>query len=133
MSEFVEMKTAELVGAALNWMVAEATQQPKTMFRGKAYALFGSLALPFNDAEQGYSPSCCWHCAGPLIEKYQLDLTFERKGTVYAYPCNDEGLPDTSRQSDEYGSYGATHLIAACRAIVASVLGDTVSVPKELV
>lgn len=137
MHEMIEVKTSELTGAALDWAVAQIDEVKTIMMnvrqseQKKPFALFGSLALPLA-SEQGYAPSSCWHCGGPLIEKFQLDLTFERKGTIYAYPCNDDGLPDTSRQTDEYGSYAQTYLVAACRAIVAKQLGEVVSVPAEL-
>ncbi|MCF5551909.1 DUF2591 domain-containing protein [Pseudomonas syringae] len=127
MSEFSEVKTADLVGAALDWGVAKAEGLDCGLWKkGSAPGYCVIIVSTF------FCPATKWADCGPLIEKYQIDLTFERKGTIYAYPCNDDGLPDTSRQFDEYGSFGSTYLIAACRAIVASVLGETVSVPKEL-
>ena len=136
MSEFVEIKTADLTGAALDWAVAQIDEvktimlSPKGAEPKKPFALFGSLALPIGDGEQGYAPSTCWHCGGPLIDKFNIDITVERKGLFYASVCDESGMP--VMPGDVNGAFGPTHLIAACRAIVASVLGKTVSVPKEL-
>lgn len=126
MSEFVEIKTAELTGAALDWAVAQIDGVKTTMLSPKGaelkkpFALFGSLALPIGDGEQGYAPSSCWHCGGPMIEKHRLDIEWVSHNT-----CRAE-------TSQCVSAMGRTPLIAACRAIVATVLGETVSVPKEL-
>jgi hypothetical protein len=130
MTDFVEVKTSDLeFGAALDWAVAQVEKVNVTVNGSFSEKVFiGSKKGLIKDL---YKPSTDWSQGGPLIEKYQLDLTFERKGLVYAYPCKDDGLPIL--QSEVYGSFGPTHLVAACRAIVAAKLGDTVSVPAELV
>ena len=62
---------------------------------------------------------------GPLIEKYKLDIGAPMENNNGPWNAATEwGHPN--------GYKGETPLIAACRAIVSSVLGDTVSVPKEL-
>lgn len=125
MSEFVEVKTSDLTGAALDWAVAQIDEVKTIMFSpkgaepNKPFALFGSLALPIGDGEQGYAPSSCWHCGGPLIDTRLLALKMTGTETWAAIAETGNGV-------------GSTPLIAACRAIVASVLGETVSVPKEL-
>lgn len=131
MSEFVEVKTQDLSGAALDWAVAQIGEVKTVMLSVKSqeakkpFALFGSLALPVGGGEEGYSPSSCWHCGGPLIEKYKLDIGAPMENNNGPWNAATEwGHPN--------GYKGETPLIAACRAIVSSVLGDTVSVPKEL-
>ena len=130
---FIEIKTVDLIGAALDWAVAQVDEvktimlSPRAQEPKKPFALFGSLALPIGGGEQGYAPSTCWHCGGPLISKYQMDFTVEHPKTIGAAVCDDNGMYIGDRVL-----FGETHLVAACRAIVASVLGDTVSVPKEL-
>ncbi|MBB1614484.1 hypothetical protein A9978_18765 [Pseudomonas sp. UMC65] len=128
----IEVKTAELIGPALDWAVAQIEGVKTIMMAPRKgepkvpFALFGSLALTIGGEDQSsYAPSTCWHCGGPLIEAYKLDLgaPLENKngpwnaGTEWGHP---------------QGYKGETPLIAACRAIVAAKLGDVVSVPAEL-
>ncbi|WP_122593245.1 phage protein NinX family protein [Pseudomonas viridiflava] len=133
MTDFVEVNTADLVGAALDWAVAKAEgHQPLTMPMARVdYA----VAVTTVDAEGKLTGFACrysteWSQGGPLIAKHRIDLTFDRDGLVFAYLCDQDGLELPS--SNKWEAFGETHLIAACRAIVASVLGETVSVPKEL-
>ena len=121
MIELVEVKTAELVDLALDWCVAKADNLAVKLVRGGRYGEPESLW--FVASMLGgwkYSPSTDWSQGGPLIEKHVTALNQTGTHTWWAH-CEDRlGM-------------GNTALIAACRAIVASVLGDTVSVPKELV
>lgn len=112
MTEFVEVKAADLVGSALDYAT------------GIAVGAFEEGEFKF----RAFNPSTDWGHGGPLIEKYHVDLH---------YP---HGLPGrgwwaqagTHSQENPFAAIDATPLVAACRAIVASVLGETVSVPKEL-
>lgn len=134
MTQLIEVKIAELIGPALDWAVAKVEGINSMMLpirddsNKEPFALFGSMAFPIGqrDDQQNYSPSTCWHCGGPLIEKYALAFM------VNSWPDTDTKwiAVDHERESCEQGS---SHLIAACRAIVAAKLGDVVSVPAELV
>lgn len=132
MTDFVEVKTQDLSGAALDWAVAQVDgvktimMAPRKDQPKEPFALFGSLALTIGGEDQSsYAPSTCWHCGGPLIEAYKLDLGAPLENKNGPWNANTEwGHP--------LGYQGDTPLIAACRAIVASHFGDTVSVPKEL-
>ena len=152
MSEFTEVKTSDLVGSALDWAVG----QIDPMCAGLRWEVRDGVMLGVCSggeidgspacfvSEEGfvarfqiarktesicYSPSTDWRQGGPLIEKCAPTLTpfsMSFGGTQdywVAQPWDERALPID----------GPTPLIAACRAIVASVLGDTVSVPKELV
>ncbi|MEE5138691.1 phage protein NinX family protein [Pseudomonas alliivorans] len=122
MSEFVEVKTADLVGAALDWAVAKVA--------GVELALVGAHPHIVVDGRLlgNYRPSTSWNQGGPLIETRAVTLTpfainFGGAPSYWlAQPWDERCLPVD----------GPTPLVAACRAIVASVLGETVSVPKEL-
>lgn len=127
----IEVKVSELIGPALDWAVAKAEGQYLTVFKdynGRDYLCHDPME---NDLPE-WSPSTNWGQGGALIEKYQMDLTFERRGLVYSCRCENDGLPLLDSDGC-FGSYGETHLIASCRAIVAAKLGDVVSVPAELV
>lgn len=124
MSEFVEVKTPDLSGAALDWAVAKA-EGVAVSVRAPTPPLLGAAWLSIGDMGCTFHPSTDWRCGGPLIEKYKLDI---------GAPLENKNGPWNA--ATEWGHplrhKGCTPLIAACRAIVASVLGEAVSVPKEL-
>lgn len=134
--EMIEVKTTELIGPALDWAVAHATKAWEwahewfpTMtldptFRGVTdSAPNGYVSLmPRNPMRQGFEafePSTDWAQGGRLIDKHVTALNQAGTHTWWAH------------SEDRLGN-GETALIAACRAIVAAKLGDTVSVPREL-
>jgi hypothetical protein len=130
----VEVQCSDLTGPALDWSVAKVEGIEVSWRYGRELVKVcdgGGIKL-IESIRSIYSPSTNWAQGGPLVSKYQLDLTFEREGLMYAYQCQDDGLPIIVTE-DTFGSYGSTHLIAACRAIVAARLGEVVSVPAELV
>jgi hypothetical protein len=100
------MKTSELTGAALNWAVAKC--------RGF------SDYVPARD-----NHSTCWNKGGPIIEREKISV-LDANGCWGARKT----YWDSSRSSRDY--FGPTPLIAAMRCYVASKLGDTVEIPKEL-
>ena len=128
MTDLIEVKTADLAGEALHWAVAIAENlepfvQPPEY--GNPHRVF--LPKKYYIGER-YTPSTDWSQGGPLIEKYNVQLSFNghRSGGFCAYVCNDNGV--------EYrpSGGGRTHLVAACRAVVASKFPNVVKVPKEL-
>lgn len=127
MSGMVEVKTADLAGVALDWAVAQAEGRDLATLDsdpGVLYEVFlGMLGA-------AYRPSSDWSQGGPLIDVYQVEFSI----------CDTTDIVGASMFCwKSYGkshrtrwSKGETHLIAACRAIVSAKLGDTVSVPREL-
>lgn len=115
----VEVKTAELIGPALDWAVAQIEGETE-------HVQFS--ALP--SSRHYYAPSRKWAQGGPLIEKHRIsvmenlpamaDSIWEARGSIGAIGA---GWRFT---------HGPTPLIAAMRCLVASKLGDTVQVPEEL-
>lgn len=123
MSEFVEVKTSELVGTALNWAVALADRGADRMPSAAQFKVWGD-----------YRPSINWSEGGPLIDRYQVALVPEAND-------GDIGTESSSRWIAEIYYDGGEHyatdacdsaLIALCRAIVAAKLGDVVQVPVVL-
>lgn len=118
--EMIEVKTAELIGQALDWAVAKVEgYKPEKHPFGRVFI----EGIGYCD----WSPSTLWWQVGPLIEKHLVSFCVEHEDVILAVLC------------DEYGMYisgwrqGENHLIAACRAIVAAKLGDTVQVPAALI
>ena len=136
MSDFVEVKTQDLSGAALDWAVAKA-EKVEGLVTHKGRPAFEKEFDPDCWADdsclkafkcwQCYAPSAEWRQGGPLIEKYGISL--DCISPVNAWESFVWGGPAAC---DGFSAEGETPLIAACRAIVSSALGDTVSVPKEL-
>jgi hypothetical protein len=123
MSQMIEVKTADLIGPALDWAVGEVHGE----WAEEPYHLRDSDGLIWcNNHSYGYSPSADWAQGGPLIEKYGIlfliEQGFDEPNCFVAILSEREAV-----------CRGETHLIAACRAIVAAKLGDVVSVPAELV
>lgn len=117
MNEMIEVKTAELIGPALDWAV------------GNAIGENNQIDSRFIDDERGQAKvvSWCWNAysadwgvGGPLIEARVTALNQTGTHTWWAH-------------SEDRLGVGETAMIAACRAIVAAKFGDTVQVPKELV
>ena len=114
----MKIKTADLLGPALDWAVAMCVGK----IHGYKYQLVDDCRhfIP-------YSPSTDWSQGGPIIERECLEVR------VFA----EHGAPDggpywISEHHPEVG-HGPTVLIAAMRCLVASRLGDEVDVPDELV
>lgn len=113
MSNMVEVKTADLIGPALDWAVALAVRGADQMPSPAQFKIWDD-----------YHPSTDWAQGGPLIDKYRIWLSgpiFNRKDYSAAV---DTGT-DESR--------GTTALIALCRALVTAKLGDVVQVPAQLI
>lgn len=132
----MKIKTSELSGVALDWAVAQIDEvktimlAPKKGETKKPFALFGSIALQIGgDAENSYSPSTCWHCGGPLIERFKIQLLY--------IDCDWHGENLDLWEATAYdlpgSAIGESMLIAACRVIVSAKLGDEVDVPEGLV
>lgn len=131
MSEFVAVKTAELVGPALDWcvcMVATGAQyhddygRATLVIPGSAAMMDGLKRLGYAAAVPDYSSD--WAQGGPLRDKYKVDIT----------ECDHAVSASILTESCEcVDASGPTALIAMCRAIVASRLGEVVLVPKELI
>ena len=99
---------ASLEGAALDWAVAKC-----------------ELGEAINEVDDPHFYSTDWAQGGPIIEREGINLR-----------ALSGALWEAETWSAEGGQYlldGPTPLIAAMRCYVASVLGDEVEVPNELV
>ena len=131
----VDVQVSGLVGAALDWAVAQV-DKPEGFVLRDATADIGCWVIgiahdaadPQSWMKSGYSPSTNWAQVGPLIDKHHMDFCCEHPETIGAALCDENGMYIGDRMM-----FGKTHLIAACRAIVAAHLGEVVSVPAELI
>ena len=102
------MKTAELIGPALDWAVAKC--------EGRDWPDNAAKFL----GEQYYNPSTDWSQGGPIIEKEKIAIDWDY----------DRWNASTDNHPAYYSA--STPLIAAMRVYVASKLGDEVEIPEEL-
>lgn len=125
-----EVKTSELIGAALDWAVAKADGGEY-----KPYQFASNIDAPFCDAcvfpdgraFSTFRPSSDWSQGGPLIEKYRVSLEDVGIGWIATPRCCTSSEGVMKPQDHDF------LLVAAMRAIVAAKLGDVVNVPVELV
>jgi hypothetical protein len=119
----VKTKTAELTGTALDWAVLSITS--------------GRVGYQLShDYLKANRPSTDWSQGGPIIERELLmvepvflsaDVNWpEGKWVWRSFVLGPNNLDDNHEQS------GPTPLVAAMRCFTASVYGDEVDVPEEL-
>ena len=138
MSDFVEVKTAELLGAALDWAVLFSAYGDGPDWRlidGAIYivslrdVMVGMDGIDQAEYIDPFHPSTRWQDGGPIIENLGICILQYMEGS-----CADNKNTWTACARDLEDYYDSpTPLIAACRAVVASKLGVQVSIPAELV
>ena len=131
----MKVKTADLIGPALDWAVGTALELPVEICQifqygrpnGKHYISIGETDK--DGAEVDFEPSEEWSQGGPLIEREWLDITSwpNESDEEERWQCHQYDAPKP------YQALGPTPLVAAMRCLVASRLGDEVDVPDELV
>lgn len=119
MTDLIEVKTADLTGAALDWVVAQVEAVPVAI-AAPHYGTDWRVYKP--DFGGKYSPSTDWAIGGPLGDKHFIEV----------FRCHDVVHAKVAWQASANGS-GDTALIAICRALVLFQCGDSVRVPKELI
>ena len=125
----MKIKTADLIGPALDWAVGAAFEMPVEVCQifqynrpnGKHYISIGETDK--DGAEVDFEPSEEWSQGGPLIQEERIELG--------AY--HDQWRAVFHGEEESIYQDGPTPLIAAMRCLVASRLGDEVDVPDELV
>ncbi|VVM43230.1 hypothetical protein PS623_00363 [Pseudomonas fluorescens] len=129
MTDLTEVKTADLAGEALGWAVGNAEGLELELVPphyGNPWLVFARQRFTVTEQAKRFNPWEDWALGGPLIEKHMVSLHCPQStDDVWAgWVITDTG---------EFCRAGDSALIAACRAIVAAKLGDTVQVPKELI
>lgn len=120
----MKVKTSELTGAALDWMVAKCEHAIKRHKYGspcfnpntkRVYETEGLRQIGVN-----FAPSTNWSQGGPIIEREGISVGKCDQWGAFATPDTEEGMQ------------GPTILIAAMRCYVASKFGEEVEIPDEL-
>jgi hypothetical protein len=120
--------TAELIGPALDWAVAQCEGRDVTAWRcpeHDAYYVVSTDCFRSTNycygQDEVYYPSVDWSEGGPIIEREEISLT----------TCGNGQRGWAAKGAHNY-SYGPTPLIAAMRCYVASKLGPEVEIPDGL-
>lgn len=131
----IEVKTAELDGPALHWVVAQIEGVPVDL----APPHYGTGWRVFQVATGcAYRPTVDWGQCGPLLERFFVTFgavcTPEQPRTAgqvriraHGHKLEADGLPKFSRLGA-----GPNIRVAACRSIVLAHRGDSVLVPEVL-
>ena len=109
----MKIKTADLIGPALDWAVAKCLQPGYEEWRLIRWI------------EHGLAPSTNWAQGGPIIEQECMDILCLAGG-------DDGWQADKYLHTEQVIRFGHTPLVAAMRCFVASRLGDEIEIPEEL-
>ena len=114
------MKTSELNGVALDWLVAQCEGLLGFGYRND----MGLLRITLSTGEDEYfKPTLDWSQCGAIIEQEGISLDYDGLGTWVATIITNGSVFEGS---------GGTPLEAAMRCYVESELGDYVAVPADL-
>ena len=107
------MKTAELTGAALDWVVSAIVENSRP------------FPIWIDGKPQSYAAySTDWAQGGPIIEREEMTVCCH-----WMRPSATKLVKETRTVIQQTGD---TPLIAAMRCYVASKLGDDIELPEEL-
>ena len=119
----MKIKTSELTGAALDWVVAKCEGYKNI---SDVHPDGGVRVI----SGQRFSPAGCWADGGPIIERECINVVF--KDCIYPDEYRCFATSDQDYRDPNTGEYGPTPLIAGLRCYVASKLGNEVDVPEGL-
>ena len=127
----MKVKTADLIGPALDWAVAKC-EAIEVEYINDGITRCILRVSPFTGM---YRPSVDWAIGGPLIQRECIGIEKHRLDGPWQWAACDwhsvvvQGY--TCLERSKY-IYGPTQLIAAMRCFVASRFGDEVDIPEEL-
>lgn len=136
----MKVKTADLIGPALDWAVAKAQGRTEIKIFGRTRPTDrGWVEVRFNPepkaATARFDPSENWDQAGQIIEPEGIEINVRNWSPSQG--CRLPGKYEWSARlcfvrQTECKQFGPTPLVAAMRCFVVSKLGTEVEVPDEL-
>ncbi|ENY75652.1 hypothetical protein C206_20841 [Pseudomonas putida TRO1] len=134
MTDLIEVRVSNLSGEALGWAVGKAEGLDVYLeppgYNGVPWRVFARYQGQATEHAKRFNPWEDWAVGGPLTGKYQIEFmagddNMEMHASLAAW--RQYGKSHRTRFIT-----GTNHLVAACRAVVATRIGDTALVPKEL-
>ena len=120
----MKVKTTNLFDTPLDWAVAKCLGVTPIAVR-KNYSE-GWLLYSHPNATIPLEYSSKWSQGGPIIEREKISVELKPHGYWMA------SFQNNYADEKEFLSLGPTPLTAAMRCFVASLLGDEVDIPEEL-
>jgi hypothetical protein len=120
------MKTSELTGPALDWAVAKCAGWETVTATDNDGAYVWLQKDDKYRSLESYRPSTNWAQGGPIIERERINIRPNQADAHF------KAFVIISPTGLAHRHDGPTPLIAAMRCLVASKLGDDVSIPEEL-
>jgi hypothetical protein len=128
----MKIKTTELQGPALDWAVANCEGE-LSQHGGQVHLVESKVRFYEDTLDIQYTPSTDWAQGGPIIERENINVFMDdEKWAAYASHSLPQNFYGTSKDPDWDDGDEGYPLVAAMRCYVASVLGDEVEVPDEL-
>lgn len=130
----MKIKVSELTGPALDWAVAKCANVAVEVSKIHQYGKPTGetlLILPNSGCCMGndtYSPSTDWSQGGPILDKGFIELNTTDLANNELW----EGMLPGQGEGSTF-AFGPTRLVAAMRCYAASILGDEVDIPEELI
>lgn len=128
------VKTSEMTGNVLNWVIAkcegftsEYEADKNDFWIERTNHTYTGLA-PFGYLKEALRFSTDWSQGGPIIERETIAVVPLLEGWEAQFEPSDQRFSEYHLCLQR----GPTPLIAAMRCYVASKLGETVEVPEEL-
>ena len=128
----MKVKTADLIGAALDWAVAKCDGYDEWEWDRDVSDLWVIRRSTQTEhwLKGYYEPSTDWAQGGPIIDREKFGVCHYNESDGWEVPNWAAWRTDVD---DRVQIMGETALIAAMRCFVASKLGDEVDVPEGLV
>lgn len=127
----MEIKTSELEGSALDWVVAKIMGLNTSIIEMPSGPYIGIKGRTNDGFPTPCSPSTDWGRGGPLIDKYAMLVEHDSVPGETA-ECVACAAYAWKRDGSHACAFGGNALVAICRAVVWLELGDTVDVPEQL-
>ena len=128
----MKIKTSELTGGALDWVVlkCESGTEPKHDTIASWWAkIDGKDRTTAHGWSQAFNPSTNWAHGGPIINRERISRTIDHSGLWVAYWTDGYGEGDEAKK---WIHCDRSELVAGLRCLVASKLGPEVEIPAEL-
>lgn len=124
-----KVKTAELIGTALNWAVAKCEGLDiDSLEAGNVWVWETDPLTGERERAALFRPTRNWAQGGLIIEREAHNLFKHNGGTEWCCACNVPRDGYTAIVTAD----GPTPLVAAMRCYVTAKMGDTIEIPEEL-